>query len=92
MDNECLYLCSKASTSSMGALKCIALSLLLLRLLCFIINVHNKCVMFTLIVISGNEDPMLFFDLSLTQPTIANELRYHVSLFCVDNLLRLWCE
>ena len=66
MDNECLYLCSKASTSSMGALKCTAHLLPLLCPLCFIINAHNKCVMFTLIVISGNEDPMLFFDLSLT--------------------------
>ena len=61
MNNECLYLCSTASTLSMGALKCTAHLLPLLYLLRFIINAHNKCVMLALIVINGNDDPGLFF-------------------------------
>ena len=62
MDNECLYLCLIASTLLMGALKCITHLLPLLRLLHFIINVCNKCVMLALIIINGNDDPRLFFD------------------------------
>ena len=61
MNNECLYLCSTASTLSMGALKCTAHLLPLLFLLRFIINAHNKCVTLALIVINENDNPMFIF-------------------------------
>ena len=64
MDNECLYLCSTASTLPVGALKCIAQLLPLVRPLRFIINARNKCVTLALIVINGNDDPRLFFNSS----------------------------
>ena len=61
MDNESWHLRAMASTLSMGALKCIAHLLLLLRQLHFIINACNKCVTLALIVINENDDLRPFF-------------------------------
>ena len=50
---------------SMGALKCTAHLLPLLRPLRFIVNAYNKCVTLALIIINENDNPMLFFDSSV---------------------------
>ena len=95
MDNECLYLCSTASTLSMGALKCTAYLLLLLCLLRFIINARNKCVALALIVINGNDDPRLFFWLISCPLFVFLSLRRDKNItvyrfvFCVR---RIYCE
>ena len=95
MDNECLYLCSTASTLSMGALKCTAYLLLLLCLLRFIINACNKCVTLALIVINGNDDPRLFFWLISCPLFVFLSLRRDKNItvyrfvFCVR---RIYCE
>ena len=73
MDNECLYLCSKASTLSMKALKCTAHLLPLIRLLRFIINVCNKFVTLALIVINRNDDFKFFFLLTTNQISIQTQ-------------------
>ena len=54
-----------ASMLSMGALKGTVHLLSLLRPLRFVINVCNKCVTLTVIVINGNDDPKLFSDSSI---------------------------
>ena len=51
MGNESQHLWAMASVSSMGALKYTTHLLPLLRLLLFIINPRNKCVMLVRIVI-----------------------------------------
>ena len=71
MDNECLYLCSTASTLSMGALKC---TTHLLPLLCFIINACNKCVTSDLVVFIGNDDLSLFSNSSATPLFISSSI------------------
>ena len=65
MDNESQHLLAMASMLLMGALKCTVHLLPLLRPLRFVINVCNKCVTLTLIVINGNDDPKLFSDSSI---------------------------
>ena len=65
MGNESQHLWATASVSSMVALKYIAHLLSLLRPLRFVINVCNKCVTLTVIVINGNDDPKLFSDSSI---------------------------
>ena len=74
MDNECLYLCSTVSMLSMGALKCTAHLLPLLRPLSFIINARNKCVTLAWIVINGNDDLVSFFDLSAAPLFISSSM------------------
>ena len=95
MDNECLYLCSTASTLSMGDLKCITYLLLLLCLLRFIINAHNKCVTLALIVINGNDDPRLFFWLISCPLLVFLSLRRDKNItVCrfVFRVRRIYCE
>ena len=95
MDNECLYLCSTASTLSMGALKCTAYLVLLLCLLRFIINARNKCVTLALIVINGNDDPRLFFWLISCPLFIFLSLRQDKNITVyrfVFRVRRIYCE
>ena len=64
MENEFLHLRLTASTLSIGALKCAAHLLPLLRPLRFTINAYNKYVTSDLVIIIRNDDPSLFFETS----------------------------
>ena len=101
MDNESQPLRATASTLSMGALKCTTNLLSLFRLLCFVINVCNKCVTLPLVTINGNDDPRLFSNSSeplvlmadfYCLPTVIRPLvpvHYFLAIFGIECLLWL---
>ena len=82
MDNESQPLRATASTLSMGALKCTTHLLSLFRLLCFVINVCNKCVTLSLVDINGNDNPRLFSNLSKPLVLMAG-------FYCLPTAIRL---